>query len=95
VTRGAHGSSVESMPGRPRLRAPLPSSVTALVHEWSVASVQGARRNALVANTACARRRAERQEVADYLAARAGASTPDTSAVAEAVEPEVRRAAHR
>lgn len=94
------------MPGRPRLRAPLPS-VAALVHEWSVASVQGARRNAMVASTACARRRAEREEVADYLAARAGTTTPDVAGVpATAATPgtpgtpgiaeaEVRRAAHR
>jgi hypothetical protein len=35
---------------------------------WSVASQQRARRNAMVAATACAERRAQREDVADYLA---------------------------
>ena len=37
------------------------------VQDWSVASQQQARRNAMVATTACARRRVERQDVDDYL----------------------------
>jgi hypothetical protein len=41
------------------------------ISEWPVASQQQARRNAMVALTACARRRAEREEVASYLAERA------------------------
>lgn len=40
------------------------------VYEWPVASQQQARRNAMVALTACARRRAEREEVASYFADR-------------------------
>ena len=39
------------------------------VHAWSVESQQGARRNAMVANTALAARRAERQDVDAYFAA--------------------------
>ena len=39
------------------------------IAEWPVASQQEARRNAMIALTACARRRAEREEVASYLAA--------------------------
>jgi len=38
------------------------------ISEWPVASQQQARRNAMVALTACAQRRAEREEVASYLA---------------------------
>ena len=37
---------------------------------WSVESQQVARRNAMVAATACAQRRAERLEVAEFLAQR-------------------------
>ncbi len=44
------------------------SAVLGRVHAWSVDSQQGARRNAMVANTALAARRAERQDVDAYLA---------------------------
>jgi hypothetical protein len=39
------------------------------VDRWSVESQQHARRNALVANTALAKRRAEREDVEDFFAA--------------------------
>ncbi|HET6939359.1 MAG TPA: hypothetical protein VFI19_14865 [Nocardioides sp.] len=39
------------------------------VSAWSVESQQGARRNAMIASTALAARRAERQDVDDFLAA--------------------------
>ena len=39
------------------------------VRAWSIESQQGARRNAMVANTALAARRAERQDVDAYFAA--------------------------
>ena len=42
------------------------------VRAWSRRSQQGARRNAMMAATAAAQRRAQRQEVEDYLARRAG-----------------------
>jgi hypothetical protein len=38
------------------------------VRAWSIESQQGARRNAMVANTALAARRAERQDVDAYFA---------------------------
>ena len=41
------------------------------ISEWPVASQQQARRNAMVALNACATRRAEREEVASFLAGRA------------------------
>ncbi len=40
------------------------------VASWPVSSQQGARRNAMLAATSCAHRRAERQEVSDFLADR-------------------------
>ena len=55
------------------------------ISEWPVASQQQARRNAMVALTACAHRRAEREDVASYLAERASEVPP---AVATA-DPEV------
>ncbi|VXB83097.1 hypothetical protein [Nocardioides sp. AX2bis] len=42
------------------------------VRTWSVGSQQRARRNAMVAATDCAQRRAEREDVEDFLARRAG-----------------------
>jgi hypothetical protein len=61
------------------------------ISEWPVASQLQSRRNAMVALTACAHRRAEREDVASYFAERAGGSTdeatagtPDQGAVARA-----------
>jgi hypothetical protein len=51
---------------------PLPkpwSLLTDRVRTWAVESQQGARRNAMIATTALAARRAERQDVDAYLAA--------------------------
>lgn len=42
---------------------------------WSEASVQGSRRNAMVAATALTQRRIEAREVADYLASLHGPAT--------------------
>lgn len=47
------------------------------VREWPVASQQQARRNAMLAATACAARRAEREDVDDYLAALARPAEPE------------------
>jgi hypothetical protein len=60
----------------------LPDPVLRLAHTWSVALQQQARRNAMVALTACTQRRAEREDVEAFLAARADAQdaarrTPD------------------
>lgn len=66
----------------------LGSSFTALplrgfvqrVQEWPVASQQQARRNAMIASTACAQRRAEREDVADYLSSLAATALPTEQA---------------
>lgn len=47
---------------------PLPS-LLARIRAWPAASQQGSRRNAMVACTALAQQRAERQDVEDFLAA--------------------------
>ena len=64
------------------LTAPL-SVVLNRLRDWPVSAQQQARRNAMVAATACAQRRIEREEVADYLRTRtqttASASTPGPS----------------
>ena len=61
------------------------------ISEWPVASQQQSRRNAMVALTACAHRRAEREDVASFFAERAGrnadrapAATPGQGVVARA-----------
>ncbi|MGA8256385.1 MAG: hypothetical protein WB767_07390 [Nocardioides sp.] len=51
--------------------SPTVTAVSGLVtrlREWPVASQQQARRNAMVAATACAQRRSERDDVADFIA---------------------------
>lgn len=51
--------------------SPLPNPLSLLsgrVRAWAVESQQGARRNAMVASTALAARRAERQDVEAYFA---------------------------
>jgi len=53
---------------------PLTGSVVELVHGWAVASAQQSRRNAMVATTACAQRRAERDDVTDFLDAQEAAA---------------------
>ena len=55
------------------------SSVWDRVRAWPVESQLGARRNAMVASTALAARRAERQDVDDFFAGRADA--PELPAV--------------
>jgi hypothetical protein len=59
------------------------SPIRGLVHrvqDWPVASQQQARRNAMIAATDCAQRRAEREEVADYLDRRAAPVEPSSAA---------------
>jgi hypothetical protein len=46
------------------------------ISAWPVSSQQVARRNAMVALNACAVRRAEREDVASFLAARVTPTTP-------------------
>ncbi len=68
------GASVGHMPGTPLTRSF--AGVVGHVRGWSVASQQHSRRNAMVASTACAQRRAERLEVDDFFTARSGADDP-------------------
>ena len=58
-----------SMLGTQPFVSPLSGLLTRL-RAWPVAAQQQARRNAMVAATACAQRRIEREEVADILASR-------------------------
>ena len=51
-------------------RLPTLPTLVAAVRTWAVESQQVARRNAMVAATACTRRRIERQDVDDFLQAR-------------------------
>lgn len=57
------------MLGSSPIVSPFSGLVTRL-RDWPVASQHHARRNAMLAATACAQRRAEREDVADFLAAR-------------------------
>lgn len=50
------------------LASALPTRAVGRLLRWSRESHQGALRNAMVASTALAQRRAEREEVEDYLA---------------------------
>ena len=61
------------------LSRPLPfafSLVSSRVQTWAVESQQGARRNAMIASTALAARRAERLDVDDFFASLRPASAP-------------------
>ncbi|WP_148615646.1 hypothetical protein [Nocardioides rubriscoriae] len=60
------------MPAPLPLTSPLRAWVQR-VQDWPVASQQRARRNAMIAATACAQRRVERQDVANFLSALAPA----------------------
>ncbi|WP_183101414.1 hypothetical protein [Nocardioides pelophilus] len=69
--------------------SPLPhlARLGRAVAEWPVASQQHSRRNAMIALTACADRRAEREEVAAYLAERR--AQPEEATSLATVEHEV------
>ncbi len=49
------------------MQLPSISHLAAAARTWSLESQQVARRNAMLAATQCAQRRAEREAVADYL----------------------------
>ncbi len=105
LTAAAGGRSVDDMIGGLGARGGLTASSTLVplllvrrVREWPVASQHQARRNAMLAATACASRRAERQDVADYLAAltREAAPAPLTAPLTEPLtEPLTHRHAAR
>lgn len=63
-TRNVSGSAWHALSQR------LQTSVGTSVHRWAVDSQRSACRNAMVAGTALAQRRAEREEVEEFLAAR-------------------------
>jgi hypothetical protein len=70
-------STILSAPALAPLTQPvrrLVGGTVGSVLRWPVESQLGARRNALVASTALARRRAERLEVEEFLAARGQAT---------------------
>ncbi len=55
------------------------AGLTTAARQWLVESQQVARRNAMVAATACARRRIEREDVADFLRQRYQPAEADTA----------------
>jgi hypothetical protein len=59
---------------------PTLPKLTAAARTWSIDSQQVARRNAMIAATQCAQRRAERQDVEDYLTALTAATHTKPSA---------------
>lgn len=58
------------------MHLPTLPNLAAAARTWSVESQQVARRNAMLAATQCAARRAERQDVADYFAGIARTQIP-------------------
>ena len=58
---------------------PLAQLVRHRLRDWPVESQQGSRRNAMIASTALAQRRAEREDVEHFLASRAREAEPRVS----------------
>ena len=58
-------------------------ALTGSVRRWALDSQRGACRNAMVAGTALAARRAERQEVEEYLAQRSAPPVPQPRPAAD------------
>ncbi len=73
--------STSSPTGRPVLGL---AGLTAAARQWSVESQQVARRNAMIAATACAQRRAEREDVEEFLRERYRPAAPSSPAVRRA-----------
>ena len=72
--------SVEDMPSlRPLSGLPL-SDLVSRVRTWPVETQLGARRNAMIASTTLAARRAERLDVEEFFAAREPRSTRPVAA---------------
>ena len=66
-----------------------PPLIADAVHRWAVESQQRARRNAMLAATECAQRRAERDEVDEFFAALHAADTEPAD-----TEPAAAQSAH-
>lgn len=92
---GRTTASVGPMLGTPPLGSPFSGLVTRL-REWPLAAQQQARRNAMIASTACTQRRAEREDVEDFLRDRsAPAPVADRQTAShQASHPETARTAH-
>lgn len=58
----------------------LAGRTVAAVRRWPVESQQRARRNAMIASTALAQRRAESDDVEEFFATLGGASAPEDAA---------------
>ena len=82
TTRSVSGSAWQALSSR------LPGSVRTSVQRWAVDSQRSACRNAMVAGTALAVRRAEREEVEEFLAARVPAPATEQSRLDARSEPQ-------
>ncbi len=70
TTRSVSGSAWQALASKLPITSRLQSSLVTSVHRWAVDSQRSACRNAMVAGTALAVRRAEREEVEEVLAGR-------------------------
>lgn len=70
TTRSVSGSAWQALASKLPITSRLQSSLVTSVHHWAVDSQRSACRNAMVAGTALAVRRAEREEVEEFLAGR-------------------------
>ena len=66
------------------LNVPAGLGLGSVVRQWSVASQQQARRNAMLATNSLLRQRIERDDVHDFLAARHGETVPALQQVTRA-----------
>jgi hypothetical protein len=65
---------------------PTIPNLAAAARTWSVESQQVSRRNAMLAATQCAQRRAEREDIADYLEARVAPKPPPADSTVRAAQ---------
>lgn len=77
----------------PRLLTRPATLAASRVRTWSAGSQQRARRNAMLAATDCAQRRAEREDVEDFLARRAGRPAADGAGAGAATDARADRVA--
>lgn len=65
---------------------PTIPNLAAAARTWSVESQQVSRRNAMLAATQCAQRRAEREDVADYFDARVRPKPPPSDSTVRSAQ---------
>ncbi|HYG92608.1 MAG TPA: hypothetical protein VD859_03400 [Nocardioides sp.] len=70
----------------------LPTSLPRVLQEWPVTAQRAARRNAMIALTACAERRRDRDDVREFFAERATATTTAEDAGSDIPAPPTRHA---